>query len=79
MRIAAILASSLALLLSLAWLIYKPGFDSGVAVAAALVALFSSFFLKQVRQSESQAQRVSGSSVGIQAGRDANVRDIKNK
>jgi hypothetical protein len=78
MRLAAILASSLVLLLSLAWLVYKPGFDSGVAVTAALAALFSSFFLKRERQEGKQAQQVSESSVGIQAGRDVNVRDIKN-
>jgi hypothetical protein len=79
MRLAAILTSSLALLLSLAWLVYNPGFDSGVAVAAALAALISSFFLKRERQTGSQVQDVSGSSVGIQAGRDAKVRNIRNK
>lgn len=76
MRFAAILASSLALLISLAWLLYKPAFDPGVAVAASLAALFSSFFLKRERQIDNQTQHVSGSSVGIQAGRDANVRDV---
>lgn len=79
MRLAAILASLFALVLSLAWLYYKPGFDSGVAVAAALAAFVSSFFLKRERQTESQAQHVSGKSVGIQTGRDANVRDVINK
>jgi hypothetical protein len=78
MRLAAILASSTALLLSLAWLIYKPAFDSAVAVAACAAALFSSFFLKGERKAKGQTQHVSGSSVGIQAGRDASVRDVKN-
>lgn len=67
MRLAAILASSLLLLLSLAWLIYQPAFDSAVAVAAALTALLSSFFLKRERKSSGQSQHVSESSVGIQA------------
>ncbi len=44
MRIAAILVSLIAVLLSLAWVINKTAFDSGVALAAALAALFSSFF-----------------------------------
>jgi len=74
MRLTAILASALALILSLAWLAYKPAFDSGVAVAASLAALISSFFLKRQRDAAGQFQNVSGSSVGIQAGRDSNVR-----
>ncbi len=79
MRIAAILISLIAVLLSLAWVIDKPAFDSGVALAAALAALFSSFFLKRDPKATGQTQEVSGASVGIQAGRDANVRDIKNQ
>jgi len=79
MRIAAILVSLIAVLLSLAWVINKLAFDSGVALAAALAALFSSFFLKRNSKSSGQTQQVSGGSVGIQAGRDANVRDIKNQ
>lgn len=77
MRLAAILASSLALLLALAWLISSPAYDSSVACVAALAALLSSFFLKREKKSEGQTQEVSGSSIGIQAGRDANVRDIR--
>lgn len=77
MRFAAILASSLALLLALLWLINSPSFDSAVACAATLAAFLSSFFLKRVQKPKAQVQQVSESSVGIQAGRDANVRDIK--
>jgi hypothetical protein len=78
MRLAAILSSSLALLVALAWLIHSPAYDAAVALAAAVAALIASFFLKREAKSDGQAQHVSGSSVGIQAGRDANVRDIKN-
>lgn len=77
MRLAAILASSLALLLALAWLISSPAYDSAVSCVAALAALLSSFFLKREKKSEGQTQQVSGSSIGIQAGRDANIRDIR--
>lgn len=79
MRIAAILVSFIAVLLALVWVIDKPAFDSGVALAAALAALFSSFFLKRDPKSTGQTQQVSGASVGIQAGRDVNMRDIKNQ
>lgn len=79
MRFAAIIAFALALLASFVWLINKPGFDSSAAVTAAFAALMSSFFLKRERHNEGQVQCVSGSSVGIQAGRDANVRNIKSR
>ena len=79
MRLIAILASFLVLLLSLAWLAYKPAFDSGVAVATSFAALVSSFFLKRQRNTDGQSQSVSGSSLGIQAGRDATIRDITEK
>lgn len=77
MRLAAILASSFALLLAVAWLINSPAYDSAVACAAAVAALISSFFLKREKNSEGQTQQVSGSSIGIQVGRDANIGDIK--
>lgn len=78
MRVFAILVSFIAVLLSLVWLIYKPAFDSAVALAASIAALCSSFFLKREPETAGLTQRVSGTSVGIQAGRDANVRDVKN-
>ena len=79
MRIAAILASLLALVLSILWVVYKPGFDSASAVAAALAASLASFFLKREKGTVGQTQQVSGSSIGIQAGRDAKVGNVKSK
>lgn len=76
MRLAAIIFSSLALLVALAWLIHSPAYDSAVACAGAAVAVISSFFLKREEKPGAQTQHISESSVGIQAGRDANVRDI---
>lgn len=76
MRVAAIITSSLALVLAFAWLVHSPAYDSAAATATAAAALFSSFFLKRERTPEGQNQQVSGSSLGIQAGRDANIRDI---
>ena len=79
MRLAARIASFVTLLLSTAWLIYKPGFDSAVAVAAALAALLSAFFLKKSDAPPMQKQDVSGGGVGIQAGRDAKVDNFQRK
>jgi hypothetical protein len=79
MRLAAQIASFVALLLSTAWVIYKPGFDSAVAVAAALAALLSAFFLKKSDTPPMQKQDVSGGGVGIQAGRDAKVDNFQRK
>ena len=76
MRIATIIASTLALLLALSWLIKSPDYDSAVAFVASVATLLSCFFLKRERKSEDQFQQVSGSSFGIQAGRDADVRDV---
>ncbi len=78
MRIAVILASSIGLLLSLVWLVHTPAFDSAVALAASVAALCSSFFLKREGKTKDQVQHVSGTAVGIQAGRDVKVRDIDN-
>jgi hypothetical protein len=79
MRLAINIVSLVALILSVVWLIYKPGFDSGVSTATALAALLASFLLMKDETSGGQSQRVSGKSIGIQAGRDANVNNLKSK
>ena len=77
MRIIALSASIIGLLLALFWAIKSPGWDSAVALAAAFAALASAFFLKRDSDAPSQSQEVSGSSIGIQAGRDVSTKDIK--
>lgn len=77
MRLLAISAFCLAFVVSIAWFTFKPAYDSAAAVAAALAALIASFFLQRDRSGREQNQQVSGRSVGVQAGRDANVRDVK--
>lgn len=77
MRPAAIIVSLLAFVIALVWLIKAPGYDSAVALAGSLAALITSFFLKRGKDSLGQKQDVNGGSVGVQAGRDANFRDIK--
>lgn len=79
MRIAAQIAALAATLICIAWVVYKPGLDSAAAAAAALAALLSTFFLKKAEAEPKQMQNVSGKSVGVQAGRDANVDNFKRK
>ncbi|WP_312410811.1 hypothetical protein [Comamonas sp.] len=79
MRISAQIAALVATLISIAWVIYKPGLDSAAAVAAAVAALLSTFFLKKDATESKQVQHVAGNSVGVQAGRDAKVDNFKQK
>lgn len=72
------LVAWLGLGLALAWVIHKPGFDSGTALAAAILAL-SGLHLAGTKYVEkvnsSQTQTVSGSGLGIQAGRNVAIRE----
>jgi membrane associated rhomboid family serine protease len=77
MRFIAIFAFALAFVAALVWLVKSPGYDSAAALFAAFAALVASYFLN--RDAATQQQNVSKSSVGVQAGRDANVNNIKNK
>lgn len=68
-----------ALLVTVAWVVWKPGFDSCAAAAAALVVVLSCFGEKKRSPIQTgQSQKVSDHSAGIQAGRDAKVKDVKN-
>jgi len=75
MRIVIRIISLAALVLSLAWLAYQPGFDSLVSAVTCLGAFLASFLPKRkAPQSESgQSQNVSAGSICIQAGRDVKV------
>ena len=80
MRTLAIIACLIVVVICAAWLITKPAFDSAAATGAAFAALVGSyFFRKHGADGGGQNQHVSGSSVGIQAGRDANVDSAKRK
>lgn len=68
------LISALAFVAAGAWAIARPAFDSIVAALVCLTTLLGTFVVKK-RQPQ-QHQSVSNSSVGIQAGRNANVGDI---
>jgi hypothetical protein len=73
------LVAWLGLGLAVAWVIYKPGFDSGTALVAAILAL-SGLHLAGKKHVEkvdsSQTQSVSGNGIGIQAGRDVTIGEL---
>jgi hypothetical protein len=70
------LAAALALVVTGAWAVSKPGWDSICATLAALAALAACF---TSRTEFGQSQNVGAGGIGVQAGRDAKVRDITNK
>jgi hypothetical protein len=67
-------------IISLIWIAKAPGYDAYTALGTALIGLISSFASRKrsTSQTPHQEQTVSSGSIGIQAGRDVNVRDIKN-
>ena len=74
MRFALKISALVALLLSAAWFYLRPGFDSLIAFAAAVVAFLSALLVKSsTPAASSQNQVVSEGALGVQAGRDANV------
>jgi hypothetical protein len=68
------LVSLAALLVSIAWLAYRPAFDSGLATITTLATFLSSFLPKKAPADPGakQSQKISSGSIGIQAG--GNVR-----
>jgi hypothetical protein len=79
MRTVIQLVSIVALLVSIAWLAYRPAFDSGLATVTALAALLSSFLLNKppIKSRTTQSQEVSSGSIGIQAGGSIHVDKIE--
>lgn len=78
MRLTLKITAIVALLVSVAWLFARPGFDSLAAVTAALVAFIAALLMKKESTAgESQNQVVTNGAIGIQAGRDANVTNAK--
>ncbi|WP_145732367.1 hypothetical protein [Nitrospirillum pindoramense] len=69
------IASGVALLAALAWLVMEPKFDSVVAAATAFAAFIGSMLVKKERlpKTREQSQNVNNNSTAIQAGGDINV------
>lgn len=65
----------LALVLAAAWVIAEPRRLDAWAAAAAALVVFLGLLVHRKADARSQEQRVSGGSVGIQAGGDVNVHE----
>lgn len=79
MRIVIRVVSLAALLLTIAWLVYDPAFNSAVATVSSLAALLSSFLIrKPTSELEArQSQKVSSDSIGVQAGGNVHIDKIE--
>ena len=72
--------AAVSVVIAAAWLIAKPNYDSGFALAGALSALIGCFVVERRRDNRlSQRQQISGPAVGIQAGGDVNVSNLSVK
>lgn len=68
------LLAILALIVSIAWLISYPGYEPALAVVTALSALIAVIVVQRKKRGlVKQQQKVSGSSVGVQAGRNVTI------
>jgi len=72
------LLAGIALIGSIVWVIAKPGFESALAVVGSLSALVSAFIVqKRTARRAQQHQSVSKSSIGVQAGGDVSIGNIR--
>ncbi|OQW66539.1 MAG: hypothetical protein BVN28_00200 [Nitrospira sp. ST-bin4] len=67
--------AAIALIVSTAWVIANPGFESALAVLGSISALASTFIIGKRRAERAQHQSVSQSSVGVQAGGNVSIGD----
>ncbi len=69
--------AGIAFVISVLWVVSKPGYDSGLAAVVSLSALVGLFVAGNKKQrTHRQRQFVSKSSVGVQAGGDINIGTI---
>jgi len=66
------------LVIAIVWLVKDPRFESAFATATAAAAVIAAFVVENRRRTR-QLQKVSGDSVGIQAGRDVNIGGARDK
>jgi len=73
-----IILAVIALIGSIAWFIADPGFEPAIAVVSSISAVVSAFLIKKrTSRRIQQHQSVSKSSIGVQAGEDVNIGEIK--
>ena len=69
----------IALIVSIAWLVSSPSFEPALALVTSMLTLISTFVVeKRSKRVAKQHQSVSNSSMGIQAGGNVSIGDIKN-
>lgn len=72
------LLSVFALFGSIAWMVAAPDYEPALAIVASLSALITNFIIEKRRGTTlNQLQKVVGSGIGIQAGGDVTVGDIR--
>ena len=69
--------AAIAVIGSIAWVIKDPGFESALSVIGAISALVSAVLIERRNKRRTQRQSVSGSSIGVQAGGDVNIGNIR--
>ena len=70
--------SVIAFIGSIVWLYFAPGFEPGLAVIGSLSAAITAFLIQEHKSRKAQQrQSVSKSSIGVQAGGDVNIGEIR--
>ena len=73
------LLSVVALSGSIAWMVVDPDYEPALAILASLSTLITNFVIEKRKDATlNQRQKVSGDGVGIQAGGDVTVGNIRN-
>ncbi len=71
--------SVVALLGSIAWMVAAPDYEPALAIVASLSTLIANLIIEKRKDATvNQRQKVTGNGVGIQAGGDVTVGDIRN-
>jgi hypothetical protein len=68
--------AAIALIGSIAWVIWDPGFESTLSLVASISALVSAFLVERRNTRRMQQQSVSKSSIGVQVGGDVRIGNI---
>lgn len=73
------LLSVVALIGSIAWMVADPDYEPALAIIASLSTLIANFIIEKRKDATlNQRQEVTGNGVGVQAGGDVTVGDIRN-
>lgn len=71
--------SVVALLGAIAWMVAAPDYEPALAIVASLSTLIANFIIEKRKNATlNQRQKITGDGVGIQAGGDVSVGNIRN-